>query len=193
MGLVAAVSAEAQFYGGQYPYSGLVGGYPYTSAFGAYPYAAGLGYNLAAVPFGSSSGLDPITQGADPVTQGYSLAPYAHHYGKREADAEPEAEAQYLTYGGLGAYNGLGYYPATTAYNGLYNGYNGAYNGYNAAYSVAPYAHHYGKREAEADAQYLTYGGLGAYNGLSAYNGLNAYDYGLNAYTAYNGLYNGLN
>merc|ERR1711981_205009 len=156
--LVAAVSAEAQFYGG----------------------------------------LHPITQGADPVTQGYSLAPYAHHYGKREADAEPEAEAQYLTYGGLGAYsglnayNGLGYYPATTAYNGLYNGYNAAYNGYNAAYSVAPYAHHYGKREAEADAQYLTYGGLGAYNGLSAYNGLNAYSYGLNAYTAYNGLYNGL-
>ena len=49
------------------------------------------------VPFGSSSGLDPLTQGLDPATQGY--APYAHlahaHYpyavyGKREAEADPQ-------------------------------------------------------------------------------------------------------
>merc|ERR1711990_519506 len=80
-----------------------------------YPYA------YAGVPFGSSSGLDPITQGLDAATQGY--VPYygyghyaygAHYYGKRSADAEAEAEADpaflYASYGypyGLG-YN-LGY------------------------------------------------------------------------------------
>merc|ERR1712106_978936 len=39
--------------------------------------------DAAHVPFGSSTGLDPITQGLDPVTQG--AIPYYHagyHYGK---------------------------------------------------------------------------------------------------------------
>merc|ERR1712183_1039312 len=37
-------------------------------------------YGYAHVPFGSSTGLDPITQGLDASTQGY--APYAHYgYG----------------------------------------------------------------------------------------------------------------
>merc|ERR1719266_1913921 len=82
-------------------------------------YYAGLGYPYAYgyVPFGSSSGLDPITQGLDPATQGY--VPYygyghpygyraygygygypyryGHYYGKRSADAEP----QVLAYAGL--------------------------------------------------------------------------------------------
>ena len=35
-------------------------------------------YAYAHVPFGSSSGLDPITQGLDPATQGY--VPY-YGYG----------------------------------------------------------------------------------------------------------------
>jgi hypothetical protein len=115
--LVAAVSAEAQFLGGYsglrgvYPYSGLAGGYPYTAAFGGYPYSAGLGDNVAGVPFGSSSGLDALTQGVDPVTQGYSYAPYTSGYGKREADAEAEADAQYL-YGG---YHGYAAAPVATA------------------------------------------------------------------------------
>ena len=45
-----------------------------------YPYAYGY------VPFGSSSGLDPITQGLDPATQGYApYYGYGYHgyYGKR--------------------------------------------------------------------------------------------------------------
>ena len=83
---------------------------------------------MAGVPFGSSTGLDALTQGVDPVTQGYA------YYGKRSADAEPEADAQYIAspYAGFGAYNGLyglGAYsysaPALNyglAYNGLYNG-----------------------------------------------------------------------
>merc|ERR1711872_1195868 len=41
-------------------------------AYAGYPYAYG-------VPFGSSTGLDPITQGLDASTQGY--APYAYGYG----------------------------------------------------------------------------------------------------------------
>merc|ERR1712226_1588279 len=48
---------------------------------------------VAAVPFGSSTGLDPITQGLDASTQGYlpyAYHPYAfgHYYGKRSADAD---------------------------------------------------------------------------------------------------------
>merc|ERR1711864_32609 len=60
-----------------------------ADAFYGYPYAA------YGVGFGSSTGLDPITQGLDASTQGF--APYAHygygvagHYlGKRSADADP--------------------------------------------------------------------------------------------------------
>lgn len=107
--LVASVAAEAQYLGAGFPYAGLAGAFPYTGyagLAGGYPYTAGLGY-AAAVPFGSSTGLDPITQGLDPVTQGVA-APYAHYYGKRSAEAEPEADPQYLAYGGLG-YAGLGY------------------------------------------------------------------------------------
>merc|ERR1712236_156279 len=61
--------------------------------YGAYAYG---------VPFGSSTGLDPITQGLDASTQGY--APYAYgyglgYYGKRDADADPA-----LLYGAYAPY-----------------------------------------------------------------------------------------
>merc|ERR1712179_288244 len=55
------------------------------------------------VPFGSSTGQDPITQGLDASTQGY--APYYHHsfyghyLGKREAEADPA-----LLYAGYAGY-----------------------------------------------------------------------------------------
>merc|ERR1719284_507844 len=62
-----AAAASAQYV--------VAGGYGYPYAYGAYAYGA--------VPFGSSTGLDPITQGLDPVTQG--AVPY---YGKRSADAD---------------------------------------------------------------------------------------------------------
>merc|ERR1719342_1462233 len=85
--LVAAVSAEAQYAYAGYPYAAGYAGYPDAAGYdgyAGYPYAAAAAAAAAAVPFGSSTGLDPITQGLDPVTQGY--------YGKREA--EPEADAQ---------------------------------------------------------------------------------------------------
>merc|ERR1712002_176739 len=64
-------------------------------AYAGYPYAYG-------VPFGSSTGLDPITQGLDASTQGY--APYAYgyglgYYGKRDAEADPA-----LLYGAYAGY-----------------------------------------------------------------------------------------
>jgi len=78
-------------------------GYGYPYAYGAYGYAAH-------VPFGSSTGLDPITQGLDPVTQG--AVPYyglGYHYGKRSADAEADADAAYLGYGYPYAFGAYGY------------------------------------------------------------------------------------
>merc|ERR1711910_175313 len=105
--------------------------------------------------------------GGYPYTSAYSGYPY---YGKRSADAEPEADAQYIAspYAGFGAYNGL---YGLRAYSGAYSlGYAapsalnyGLSYGYNGLYSRG----YYGKREAEpeADAQYVTspYAGLGAY------------------------------
>merc|ERR1711872_1006274 len=83
---------------GAYGYYGKRSADPYYGAYGV-----GLGY-AAAVPFGSSTGLDPITQGFDASTQGY--APYAAYgaygyYGKRFADA-------YCAYGAYaGGFTGL--------------------------------------------------------------------------------------
>merc|ERR1712106_1264615 len=134
--LVAAISAEADpqlLYGG---YAGYAG-YPYAlglksapcvnavnipvpcagkrkrdadadpallyGGYAGYPYAA-----YAGVPFASSTGLDPITQGLDASTQGF--APYANYgyglgyYGKRDADADPQ-----LLYGGYAGYAGYPY------------------------------------------------------------------------------------
>merc|ERR1719232_1973951 len=96
-----AAAASAQYVvAGGYPYA--YGAYPYYGYYG-YPYAYGA-YAYAGVPFGSSTGLDPITQGLDPVTQGY--VPY---YGKRSADAEPKADAYYAAYGYPYAYGGYAY------------------------------------------------------------------------------------
>merc|ERR1711915_392876 len=98
--------------------------------YAAYPYAA-YGY-AAAVPFGSSTGLDPITQGLDAATQGYvpyygyGHYAYGHYYGKRSAEAEADPEADpALFYGAYGYPYGLGY---NLGYAG-YAGYPYAYGG----------------------------------------------------------------
>merc|ERR1712098_232627 len=129
--LVAAALADADPYYGAYGY----GGY-------------GLGY-AAAVPFGSSTGLDPITQGLDASTQGYApYAAYGGYYGKRSADPY---------YGAYGV--GLGYAAAVPF--GSSTGLDPFTQGY------APYAAYgayglYGKRSADA---YYPYGAYGAYAG----------------------------
>merc|ERR1719479_568842 len=71
------------------------------------------GYGYHGVPFGSSTGLDPITQGLDASTQGV-VGHYGHYIGKREADAD--AYYGHLGYGyGL---HGLGY--AGYGHHGVY-------------------------------------------------------------------------
>merc|ERR1711944_306024 len=92
------------------------------------------------------------------------------HKAKREAEAEADPALIYsgLGYHGLG-YSGLGYSPVSTYGIGAY-----------------PYStYHYGKREAEAEPQYM-YGYNGLYNGYSSYS---PYTYGLRTYGGYTGRY----
>merc|ERR1719225_336923 len=63
---------------------------------------------------------------AHPVAVGYYGNPHFGYYGKRSADAEPEADAYYRYYG--------------------YGGYR--YGGYRGYYG---YPYHYGKRSADAE------------------------------------------
>jgi len=178
--LVVAVKAEADAF------------------YGAYGHGYGLGYAghlVAGVPFGSSTGLDPITQGLDASTQGY--APYAHHgvyYGKRSAHAQLAYALPYAhAYGyGLHAYGKRSADAQFYGYGAITQGLDASTQGY------APYAHHgvyYGKRSADAQLAYAlpyahAYGyGLHAYGKRSAdaqFYGYapyaHAYGYGLHAY-----------
>merc|ERR1711953_921267 len=91
-----------------------------------------------------------------PATYGYGLRHFGYSrfgYGKREAEAEPEADAQYLT-----SYR-TGYTPV--AYSNYGYNYPSAYSTYGYGLRNFGYSRFgYGKREAEAepeaDAQYLT-------------------------------------
>merc|ERR1712098_75579 len=132
--LVAAALADADPYYGAYGY----GGY-------------GLGY-AAAVPFGSSTGLDLITQGLDASTQGYApYAAYGGYYGKRSADPY------------YGAY-GLGYaaavpFGSSTGLDPIPQGLDASTQGF-APYAAYGAYGYYGKRSA--DPYYGAYGvGLG--------------------------------
>merc|ERR1739847_168581 len=140
--LVAAVYAEAEpkaeadaFYG----YNGLVSGYT--------------GYALPA--YRSYAAPAYRTYAAPAYTTGYANYGYAglnagHYIGKREAEAEPEADAYYGTYG----YNGL---------SGL--GYSGLGYGYASTYAAAPVARSYA---AAPIARSYGYGLTGSYGyGLS--------------------------
>merc|ERR1712037_586115 len=161
--LVAAAMAEADpqyFYGGAHSYS------PYTT------YSAGLHYNSPYV----YSGV-------------HSYSPYSglyNHYGKREAGAEPKAEAEAdpaLIYSSPFAYSGAHSYSPYTTYSAGHH-YGGLYNGvYNTPYVHG--VHAYGKREAEAEAQpWGTY-----YGGYSGY----ARPYAYGGYAGYGGYRRGYN
>merc|ERR1712110_308911 len=87
------------------------------------------------------------TLGEPIVNEHTAVVPTLAYYGKRSADAEPEAKADpYLLYGGYGlGYRGYGY--------GGYYGHGLGYGGY-----------YYGKRSADAEPEakadpYLLYGG----------------------------------
>merc|ERR1711936_107564 len=86
-------------------------------------------YGYAGVPFGSSTGLDALTQGLDASTQGYApyayaaypYAAYGHYYGKREAEAEADPALLYAGYAGYPYAAAYGAYPHGVAatYAGL--------------------------------------------------------------------------
>merc|ERR1712025_1269242 len=117
-------------------------------------YGYGLPYAYAGVPFGPSSGLDPITQGLDPVTQGAALPAltgyYGHYIGKRSANAD--ADAAYLTYGyGLPyAYAGVPF-GSSSGLDPITQGLDASTQGYAPFYGYSGYYGHYlGKRSADA-------------------------------------------
>jgi hypothetical protein len=76
------------------------------------------------------------------VNEHTAVVPTLAYYGKREAEAAPEAKADpYLLYGGYGhGYRGYGY--------GGYYGHGLGY-GYGHGYGSGGYGHYYGKREAD--------------------------------------------
>merc|ERR1711994_1155604 len=112
------------------------------------PYAHGVAY--AGVPFGSSTGLDPITQGLDPVTQG--ALPVAHYYGKRSADADAAVVAA-VPFGDPSGLDPItqGLDVSTQGYLPYAHGFYGRHLGY--------YGHYYGKRSADAEADPYYLGG----------------------------------
>jgi len=141
------------------------------------PYAYGLhAFGGKSAPCVNAANLPVPCAGAPLAYAGY---PFAAHYGKREAEAEPEADAYYgyyghgLGYAGYGHGHGYGYghaigYKSAPCVNAA-NVPVPCAAGYGHHYG---YAGHYGKREAEADAQVVLAGhhGLG-YAGLG-YAGL---------------------
>ena len=129
---------------------------------------------VAATPVATTY-ASPVVNYANTYAAGM---PLIHHLGKREA----EADSQYIHNSGVNT-NGyaLPYLYNTVAspvpYNGVHNGvYNGVYNGLYNTYSGL---HSIGKREAEADSQWIYNAGVYA----NGYNG-----YALPKF--YNGVYN---
>merc|ERR1712150_274317 len=118
-------------------------------------------------PYLVYSGYGGLHHGYAGYGYGYSAYPYStFHYGKREAEAEPKAEAD-----AYHLYSGYGYGAIRPAvYGGVYG-----YGGYPYA---GVYGHHYGKREAEAEPYY--YGGY--YGGYRAYR---PYSYGYGRFGYY--------
>merc|ERR1719147_198019 len=122
-----------------------------ADAYYAYPYA------YSAVPFGSSTGLDPITQGLDPVTQGVALpyygygGYYGHYLGKRSADADAYYAAYPYAYGYAAAVP----FGSSTGLDPITQGLDAATQGYVPYYGYA--GHYIGKRSADADAYYAAY------------------------------------
>merc|ERR1739844_828534 len=144
------------------------------------------------------------TLGEPIVNEHTAVVPTLAYYGKRSADAEPEAKADpYLLYGGYGlGYRGYGY----GGYYGHGYGYGYPYPGYGygyAPYAYAPYrlagavshqhvstpaatygVHQLHKREAEADAEPEAYYGRYGY-GYPGYG----YGYGYARYGYRAGYY----
>jgi len=115
----------------------------------------------------------------------YTHVPTVHHFGKREAEAEPEADAQYIQ-----NYNTYGYTPYTTGYQTYgYTGYP-----YTTGYTYSPYFNNFYNRrvfkreaeaeaEPEADAQYMQYYNPYQQYPFSTYSAYTGYPTTYNTYT----------
>merc|ERR1712025_1053886 len=107
-------------------------------------YGYGPPYAYAGVPFGSSSGLDPITQGLDPVTQGalpaYSgfAGYYGHYLGKRSADADADAFYAAYPYTAPVAYAGVPF-GSSTGLDPITQGLDASTQGYAPFYGYSGY------------------------------------------------------
>merc|ERR1712215_365781 len=161
--LVAAVHAEADADADAY-YSTLgYHGLGYTN-YGLRSYAAPYAFGVRSYGYAG-----PYTYGA------------YRHFGKRSADAEPEAEADADAYYNTLGYHGLGY--ANYGYNGFRSYVAPAYTrsfGYASpyAYNYGAYRH-FGKRSADAEAD------ADAYYSTLGYHGLGYSNYGFNGYRPY--------
>merc|ERR1712024_382397 len=126
--LVAAVMAEADpalFYSGY--------GYPY--AYGRHTFAG------KSAPCVNAANEPVPCAGAPLAYAGYPYAPVA--YGKRSADAEPEADAAYFGYGYPGAYAGVPF-GSSTGLDPITQGLDPATQGYVPYYGYGHYAYgHY--------------------------------------------------
>jgi len=130
-------------------------------------------YNTVASPVVYNNAYNGVYNG---VYNGlYNTYAGFHHLGKRDA----EADSQYFYSAGVynNGYNG--YIPkvynnvASPVYNGVYNSvYNGVYNGLYNTYSDV---HHIGKRDAEADSQWVFNNGYTPYAGYTGYSGFTGY------------------
>merc|ERR1712106_969131 len=147
-------------------------------------YGYGHPYAYAGVPFGSSSGLDPITQGLDPVTQG--ALPYAgyagyygHYIGKRSADADAYYGA--YPYAAPVAYAAAVPFGSSTGLDAIPQGLDASTQGYSPYYGYA--GHYIGKRSADAEAYYAAYPYAYAGVPFGSSSGLDALTQGLDAST----------
>merc|ERR1712109_202740 len=106
--------------------------------------------------------INPFYHVYQPHVYSYGYPTVHHSLGKREAEAEPEADAQFY----YNTYPGYTGYPYTTGYTGY---------PYTTGYTYSPYFNNFFNRrvfkreaeaeaEPEADAQYLSY-----YNTFSGY------------------------
>merc|ERR1712109_288405 len=160
--LVAAVHAEADADADAY-YSTLgYHGLGYTN-YGLRSYAAPYAFGVRSYGYAG-----PYTYGA------------YRHFGKRSADAEPEAEAEADAYYSTLGYHGLGY--ANYGFNGYRSYVAPAYTrsiGYASpyAYNYGAYRH-FGKRSADADAD------ADAYYSTLGYHGLGSSNYGSYSYAS---------
>merc|ERR1711944_6251 len=130
---------------------------------------------VAATPIASYA--SPVVSYNGVVNPLYNAYAGVHAIGKREA----EADSQWIYNAGVYA-NGYNGYTLPKVYNGVYNtaiasplvSYNGIYtNGLYNTYGAG--VHAIGKREAEADSQWVYNNGYTPLTGYTGYNGLAGY------------------